>query len=165
MRRIDEAAQSFGKPVVAPGLPAITVHALLDHDPAAVIRDDEPVEIEIEPILHGGAVDLGDQPARLGERPAIQPDALANARELVRRLARMPAAPAADMNAEFVREWRETALQRAEDARRDAGRVPIHPHDGAERLEPEWVGEPAQKFVTAIFEDDRFGDHRSEARH
>ena len=33
--------------------------------------------------------------------------------------------------------------------------MPVHAHDGAERLEPEGMGEPAQEFVAAVFDDDR----------
>src|SRR4051812_43723512 len=32
-------------------------------------------------------------------------------------------------------------------------------------LEPEWVGEPTQELVPAIFEDDCFGDHGAKPRH
>ena len=83
MRRIDEAVQSFRKPVIAPGLLAIAVHALLDDNPFAVIGDDEAVQIEIEPILHRGAVDLRDQAAGLGQRAAVEPDALADRNEFM----------------------------------------------------------------------------------
>ena len=68
----------------------------------AVVGDDEAVQIEIEAVLHGGAVDLGDQPARLRERGPIEPDAISDGDELVRRLPRMLPAPAADVDAELV---------------------------------------------------------------
>jgi hypothetical protein len=35
-----------------------------------VVGDDEAVEIEVEAVLDGGAVDLGDQPAGAAERRA-----------------------------------------------------------------------------------------------
>jgi hypothetical protein len=60
------------------------------------------VQIEIEAVLHGGAVDLGDQPARRRQRRAVEADALADRDQLLRRLARMLAAPAADMDAELA---------------------------------------------------------------
>ena len=101
VRFVDEAPQTFGEPVIAPGLAAIAVHALLDHDPVSVIGDDEAMEIEIKPILDRRAVDLGDQPARLGERHAVKTDPVADRDKLMRRLARVTAAPAADMDAEF----------------------------------------------------------------
>ncbi len=46
--------------MIAPGLAAIAVHALLDDDPASVIGDNEAVQIEIKAVLHRCAVDLGD---------------------------------------------------------------------------------------------------------
>ena len=101
VRRIHEALQAFGKPVIAPGLAAIAVHALLDHDPVSVIGDDEAVQIEVEPVLHRRAVDLGDQPACRGERGAIEPDPIADRDKLMRRLARVIAASTADMDAEL----------------------------------------------------------------
>ena len=68
VRIVDEARQSFRQPMIAARLPALAVHALLDHDPVAVVGDDEAVQVEIEAVLHGGAVDLGDEPARLRQR-------------------------------------------------------------------------------------------------
>ena len=123
----------------------------------AVVGDDEAVQIELEPVLHRGAVDLGDEPARLRQRRAVEADALADGDELVRRLPRMPAAPAADMDAELARERRQPALQRADHAGGDAGGMPVHAHHGAERLEPERMGEPAQQLVAAVVVDDRLG--------
>ena len=77
----------------------------------------------------------------------------------------MLAASAADMDAEFAGERRQAAFQRAEHARGDARRMPVHSHDGAERLEPEWMGEPAQQFIAAVFEDDRLADHSAQPGH
>ena len=68
----------------------------------AVIGEDEAVEIEVEAVLHRGAVDLGDEPARLGQGGAVDADAIADGDELLGRLARMPPAPAADMEAELA---------------------------------------------------------------
>ena len=92
--------------MIAARLPRVAVHALLHDHPAAVVGDDEAVQVELEAVLHRGAVDLGDEPARRGQRRAVEADPLADRDELVRRLPRMPAAPAADMEAELVRERR-----------------------------------------------------------
>src|SRR5512144_3356421 len=116
VRLVDEALQTFGKPMIAPGLAAIAVHALLDHGPMPVIGDNEAVEIEVEPVLDGGTVDLGDEPARLGERRAVDADPIPDHQEFLRRLARMPAAPATDMDAELSRQRCQAALQSADDA-------------------------------------------------
>ena len=67
--------------MVAPGLTAIAVHALLDHDPVSVIGDDEAMEIKVEPILDRRAVDLGDEPARLGERRPVETGPIADRRQ------------------------------------------------------------------------------------
>ena len=116
MRRVNEARQPLGKPVITARLARVAVHPLLHHRPMAVVGDDEAVQIEIEAVLHRGAVDLGDQPAGARQRRAVEADPLADRRQLVRRLARMLAAAAADMQAEFARQRLEAALQRADDA-------------------------------------------------
>ena len=117
VRRVDETGQALRQPVIAPRLLGVAVHALLHDDPMAVVGDDEAVQVEIEPVLHRRAIDFGDQPAGLGQRIAIEADAAADLDQFARRLARMRAAPAADMQAEFPRARREAALQGAEHAR------------------------------------------------
>ncbi len=114
VRRIDKALQRLGMPVIAAGLPLVAVHALLHHRPFAVGGDEEAVQIELEAVLHGGAVDLRHQAAGAGELCAVEADALAELHQLVRRLARMLAAAAADIDAELVLERPEPALQRAD---------------------------------------------------
>ena len=56
---------------VAACLPGLAVHALLHHHPVPVIGDDEAMQVEIEAVLHGRAVDLGDQPAGAGQRLTV----------------------------------------------------------------------------------------------
>jgi hypothetical protein len=63
---LDEASEAFRLPMVAAGQAAIAVHALLHHHPLAVVGDEEAVQIEVETVLHRGAVDLGHQAARFG---------------------------------------------------------------------------------------------------
>ena len=58
VRLLDETGQTFGMPVVPAGLALVAVHALLHHRPLAIVGDKEAVKIEIEAILHGGAVEL-----------------------------------------------------------------------------------------------------------
>ena len=43
MRRVDKAREAFGEPMVAPRLPAVAVHSLLDDGPVAVVGHDEAV--------------------------------------------------------------------------------------------------------------------------
>jgi hypothetical protein len=103
VRFVDEALQAFGEPVIAPGLAAIAVHALLDHDPLSAIGHDEAMEIKVKPILDRRAVDLGDKPARPGKCRAVETGPIPDRDELMRRLARVIAAPPADMDAELPR--------------------------------------------------------------
>ena len=73
--------------MIAPGLAAVAIHALLDHDPVPVVGDDEAVQIELKTVLHRCAVDLGDQSARRGERRAVETDPITDCDKLMRRLA------------------------------------------------------------------------------
>ena len=157
VRRVDEALQAFRQPMIAARRAARIVHALLDDSPAPVVRDNEAMQIEIETILDGRAVDLRHQPADVGERGAVESDPLSDRHEFKRRLARMPAAAAADMDSEFARQGLEAALQRADHARGHARGMPVHPHDRAERLKPERMSKPAQELVAAVSVDDRLG--------
>src|SRR6202035_1250466 len=77
----------------------------------------------------------------------------------------MLAAAAAHMYAEFVREGSQAALEGADDAGGDAGRMPVHAHDGPERLEPERMRQPLKEFVAAVVGDDGLSDERAERRH
>ena len=119
-------------PVVAARLLLVAVHALLHHRPLAVVGHEEAVEVEIEAVLHGGAVDLGDQTACAGQRGAIETDTFAERLQFVRRLPRVLAPTAADVDAEFVGQRPQPALEGADDAGGDAGRMPVHPHDRTE---------------------------------
>ena len=87
VRLVNKALQPFGQPMIAASLPALAVHALLNDHPLAGIGHHEPVQIEIEAVLHGGAVHLGNEPARRGERGSIEPDAISDRDQLVRGLA------------------------------------------------------------------------------
>src|SRR5581483_2751333 len=114
------------------------------------VGDNEAVEIEVETVLHGGAIDLGGKPARRGELLAVETDALADCDQFAGRLPRMGTTPAANVNAERLRPRIKAPLQRADHRRGDAGRMPVHPHDRAETLKPERVGEAREEFVAAV---------------
>src|SRR3954453_5936025 len=77
----------------------------------------------------------------------------------------MLAAAAADVNPELVLQRAEPALQRADHAGGDAGRMPVHPHHRAERLKPERLRQPPQEFVTAVVMDHGLGDDGPERGH
>src|SRR5215211_4239246 len=66
------------------------VHALLHDHPSAVVGDDEAVQVKLEAVLHRGAVDLGDEAARIREGGAVEADPLARRFELLRGLPRPP---------------------------------------------------------------------------
>src|ERR1700680_4613954 len=102
-------------PVGAARLVAVAIHALLHHRPLAVVGHEEAVEVEIEAVLHGGAVDLGDQPACAGESGAVETDTFAECLQFVRRLAGMLTSTAADVDAEFVGKRPQPALESAND--------------------------------------------------
>ena len=87
--------------MIAPGLTAIAVHALLDNGPVSVISDDEAVEIEVKPILNGRAVHLGDEPTRFRQRRAVETDPITDRYKLMWRPPRMIAAPPADVDTEI----------------------------------------------------------------
>src|SRR5262249_11314187 len=150
VRLLDKAGEPFREPVVSARLSAFAVHALLDHHPATLVADDEAVQIKLEAILDGGAVDLGYQPAGLRKRRPVKARALADADELRRSLRRVPAPPAAHMNAKLPPQGGEPTFERADHACGDARGVPVHAHDGAERLEPEGVGETAQELIAPV---------------
>src|SRR5580693_3022160 len=69
------------------------------------------------------------------------------------------------MDPELLLQRSQSALQRADYASRDPGGMPVHTHNGAERLEPERMGETPQQFVATVMMDDRFADNRAEAGH
>jgi hypothetical protein len=100
MRRVDKAGEAFGKPMIAPRLPAGAVHPLLHDRPVAVVGDDKAVQVEVEAVLHRSTVDLGDEPARRGECGAVKADPGADALELKWGAPRVSPATAAHMNAE-----------------------------------------------------------------
>ena len=52
----------------------------------AVVGNDEPVQIELETVLHSGTVDLGYQAAGCGERCSIKAYAVPDLNQFVRRL-------------------------------------------------------------------------------
>jgi hypothetical protein len=86
MRIVDEALQSFRKPVVAPRLLACAIHALLSGGPIAVVSNDEPVQVEIETILHSRAVNFRYQAARLRKCVSVNADTVADRNQFLRRM-------------------------------------------------------------------------------
>jgi hypothetical protein len=165
MGLVHEALQTFREPMVATGLTPTAVHALLNDDPASIVRHDEAVQVKIEAILDGRAIDFGYQTACGGKRSAVEPDTVANRHKLLGCIARVLAATAAHMQAKFLFKRLQPAFQCADHAGGDAGGMPIHSHHCAERLKPEGVCKTAQQFVPAIMVHDCLADDRSQPRH
>src|SRR5205807_7675831 len=131
----------------------------------AVLGDDEPVQIKLEAVLHSGTVDLCHQAAGGGEPGPVNAHLVTDLDQLVRRLPRISPAPAADVNPKLLLQRSQPALQRADNARRNAGGMPVHSHYGAERLKPERVSEAAQQFVATVMMNNRFTDNRAKPGH
>ncbi len=151
--------------MIAAGLPLVAVHALLHHRPFGVGGDEESVQVEVKAVLDRGAVNLRNEATRTREHCAVEADAVAELHQFVRGLARVLAAPAADVDSELILQRAQTPLQRANHRRRDAGGVPVHSHYGAEGLEPERVREPLEECIAPVMMDDRLRDDRAERRH
>ena len=88
--------------MITPRQPVLALHPLLNHHPLPVLGQDEAVKIKLEAVLHGRAVDLGDEAARLHQGWSVESDALRNTGKLLWRLSRMPAAPAAHIKPEVL---------------------------------------------------------------
>ena len=165
MRLLDEACQPLREPVIAARLLAPAIHSLLNDGPPALVGDDEAVQIKVKAVLDRSTVDLGYKPARGRKGGAVESNPLADGKEFVRRLPRVFAAPAADMESELMAQRRKPAFERSDHARGNAGGMPIHSHHRAERLEPEWVGQAAQQLIAPVVMNDGLADHRAETGH
>src|SRR5947207_7875887 len=100
-------------PMVAAGHSAAIVQALLYYGPLAVRRDDEAVQVDLKAVGDRVVVDAGGQTAGADQGFAIKTAALAYLSQFVWCIAREAAAPAANVDAEFICARSETALQRA----------------------------------------------------
>ena len=160
-----EVAHIGGMPVVASRQARLIVEPLLHNRPLAVGRDDERVQVNLKSVGDAVVVDLGGEAAGTDQRVAIQAPALRDGAQFVRRVARMPPASAADVQSEFRRTRIEPPLERADHRRGDAGRVPVHPHDGPESLKPIRIAEPRKKRRMTVVEKNTLDDRRPKLRH
>src|SRR5262245_8228581 len=108
-------------PVIASRLALVAVHALLHYRPGAIIGDEEAMQIELEPVLDSRTIDLGHKPAGTGKAGRIEANALAKRAQFLRRASGMPAASAANMDAELALQRRQPTLERTDHAGRDTG--------------------------------------------
>ena len=160
-----EVAHGRRMPVVPPRQAARLVHALLHHGPLARRIHHERMQVDLEPIGDGVVVHLRREPAGADQRFPIQAPALGYHAQFLGRVARVPAAPAADIEPQLVRARVEPALQRPHHGGGDAGGVPVHAHHRTEGLEPERVAEAGKEFRRAVVVQDALGDGRAQPGH
>ena len=128
--------------------------------------EHERVQVDLEAVGHGVVVDArgrGGWFARARRRRDSTRSAMMS--QFVRRLARLSAASAADVDAELVRPWIQPALQRTHHRRRDPGRMPVHAHHRAERLEPERIAQAREQLGAAVVVEHALDDGRAQRRH
>src|SRR6266851_5371532 len=128
---VDKTLQAFGMPMVAARLPLVAIHALLNDRPFALVGHEETMQVKVEAVLYRGAVDFSHEAAGPRQGQPVNTDAFAGCCQFLRRAARMLAAATADMNAKLALQRGEPAFQRADDARGDPRRVPVHSHASA----------------------------------
>ena len=90
-------------PVIAPRQPRASFIPCCTTAHSPVGRDDEGVQVDLKAVGDRVVVDARGQPAGAHERVAVEAAALGDRAQFVRRVARMPAAAAADVDAQFVR--------------------------------------------------------------
>src|SRR5690349_20475976 len=98
-------------PMVSPRLPLAAVHALLHHRPATVGGHEKSVQVEIETVLDRGAIHHGHQPAGSGQGAGVQAGAIAQRQKLIGGASTVLATAAADVDAKFALERRQTTLK------------------------------------------------------
>ena len=76
VRFFDKTFQAVREPMIASRGSAFAVHALLHDGPAAFAGDEEAVEIEIEAVLDGSAIDFCYKPAGACQAFRIDADTL-----------------------------------------------------------------------------------------
>jgi hypothetical protein len=126
---------------------------------------EEGMQIQIESVLDCSAVDFGNEATGSYQRGGINAGRIADTAKFQRGAARVRAFAAADVNPDLALDWSQSALQGADNARGDAGRMPVHAHDCPEGLKPKRVRESAQKFISAIFVHDGFRNNAAQGRH
>src|SRR6186713_718841 len=109
-------------PVVTASETAGLVHALLHDRPVAVLCENERVQVDLKAVAHRVVVDASGEAAGSHEGVAVETRAIRDLSKFVRRLTRLSAATAADINPELVRPRIQPALQRTHHRRRDPRR-------------------------------------------
>ena len=160
VRLAGKIAHRGGMPVIAAGQPARFVHALLHHRPFARRGDDERVQVDLKSVGDGVVVDAGVRRLVRTSSSPSRPRRSARARSssgvLRECLPRPPQTYMPNSPARGI----QSPLQRAQHRSGDAGRMPVHAHDRAERLKPVWIAQTGKQLRWAVVIENAFGDRR-----
>src|SRR5512146_3237391 len=161
----NEIAHVGRVPMIATRHSSDIVHSLLHDGPLAVASEYEGMDIKLKAVGDGVVVDAGGEAAGPDKRVAVSAGHRRDAAEVVGGSAGLCATAAADIDSEFVASIGKASLQCAHHRGGYAGRVPVHAHHGAERLEPEGITEAREKFRRAVVVEDGFDNRGAEGSH
>src|SRR5450631_3941086 len=97
------------------------------------------MEVELKTIRNRVIVHASREPTRACQCAAIESGLRRKGAQFIRCANRVPSASSAEHQAKLRETRVHTALQRTQNRRRDAGRVPVHPHHCTVCLKPEWI--------------------------
>ena len=144
VRVAGEIAHRRRMPMISTRRAIAGIHTLLHHGPLTFVAHNEGVQIELKPIRNCIVVDFCSQAAGPRQRIATHPRNVRERAKLLRRLPRLFATPAANVDPQLMRPRIEPTFQRAHDRSRNSRRMPIHPHHATKRLEPERIAQARQ---------------------
>ena len=165
VRSRHEIVHVGGMPVIASRETRAIVEALLHDGPLAIRRDDERMQINLEPIGDAIVIDLGSETAGTDQGIAIQALAFRYGAQFSGCVARMPSASTANVQPEFRGTRIESPFERTDDGRSDPRRVPVHAHDRPESLKPIGIADPRKKRRMAIVKEDALDDRGTKLCH
>ena len=113
MRLGDKVAHRSRMPMIAPRHAVVLVQALLHHRPLAVRRYDKTMKIDLKSVGDRIVVDPRGKPAGPDQGVAVEAPSIGHGPQLLRRVAREPAATATNIDAKLRRARRKSALERA----------------------------------------------------
>src|SRR4030095_8017117 len=137
----------------------------LDNGPLSVCRDQKTVKVNLKTVSYRVVVDSRGQAAGAYQRLAVKTMPLREQSQLARSIPRKSAATTANVQTQLISSAREPAFQSPHHGSSDPGRMPIHPHDRAESLKPEWIAESREKCGASVIVDDCFSNRRAQNGH
>ena len=153
------------EPVVAAGRGGRVVHPLLDDRPAAVRGKEEIMDVDLVAVLDRVVVDLCREPREIDEAGRVDGNLGPARHDLIGRPAGVRALSAGGKKPELGLDSRDALLDGGADRGGHAGGMPVEPQEAAEGLEPEGVGEAAERLRGAEVRDDNDDDLPGEADH